>query len=85
LQPGQSVQLDPATWTPLPIFQWLQAEGHVPIGDMFNTFNMGIGFIVIVPADCASDILSFFQTQNIVANPIGTIVEGNGEVLGLPT
>jgi phosphoribosylformylglycinamidine cyclo-ligase len=85
LQPGQSAQLDPTAWAPLPIFQWLQAEGHVPIGDMFNTFNMGIGFIVIVPADRVSAILTFFQTQNIVANAIGTIVSGNGEVIGLPT
>jgi phosphoribosylformylglycinamidine cyclo-ligase len=85
LQPGQSAQIDPEAWTPLPIFQWLQAEGHVPIGDMYNTFNMGIGFIVIVPADHASETLTFFQAQNIVANAIGTIVAGNGEVLGLPT
>jgi phosphoribosylformylglycinamidine cyclo-ligase len=81
---NQSVQIDPTAWTPLPIFQWLQAEGHVPMVDMFNTFNMGIGFIVIVPADYASETLGFFQTQNIVANAIGTIVEGDGAVLGLP-
>ncbi len=84
LQPGQSAQLEPTAWDTLPIFEWLQAEGHVPIGDMYNTFNMGIGFIVIVPANSAAETLGFFQTQNIVANAIGTIVEGNGEVLGLP-
>ncbi len=84
LQPGQSAQLKIEAWDTLPIFEWLQAEGHVPIGDMYNTFNMGIGFIVIVPANYASETLGFFQTQNIVANDIGTIVEGNGEVLGLP-
>jgi phosphoribosylformylglycinamidine cyclo-ligase len=82
---NQSVQLDPNAWAPLPIFQWLQAEGHVPLGDMYNTFNMGIGFVIIVPADRASETLGFFQSEQIIAYQIGTIVEGNGEVLGLPT
>jgi phosphoribosylformylglycinamidine cyclo-ligase len=82
---NQSVQLDPKAWAPLPIFQWLQAEGHVPLVDMYNTFNMGIGFVIIVPADRASETLGFFQSEQIIAHKIGTIVEGNGEVLGLPT
>jgi phosphoribosylformylglycinamidine cyclo-ligase len=82
---NQSVQLDPKAWAPLPIFQWLQAEGHVPLGDMYNTFNMGIGFVIIVPADRASETLGFCQSEQIIAHQIGTIVEGNGEVLGLPT
>jgi phosphoribosylformylglycinamidine cyclo-ligase len=81
---NQSVQVDPTAWAPLPIFQWLQAEGHVPMVDMYNTFNMGIGFVVIVPADRASETLGYFQSENIPACQIGTIVEGNGEVLGLP-
>jgi phosphoribosylformylglycinamidine cyclo-ligase len=82
---NQSVQLDPKAWAPLPIFQWLQAEGHVPLGDMYNTFNMGIGFVIIVPADRASETLGFCQSEQIIAHQIGTIVEGSGEVLGLPT
>ncbi|MBE9030113.1 phosphoribosylformylglycinamidine cyclo-ligase [filamentous cyanobacterium LEGE 11480] len=85
LSDTQSVQIDPQSWEPLPIFQWLEQEGHVPIVDMYNTFNMGIGFVVIVPNEQASATLEFFQAQDIIANQIGTIIEGKGEVLGLPT
>lgn len=84
LQDGQSVQIDPNTWEVLPIFKWLQAEGHVPIGDMYNTFNMGVGYVVIVAADQADSAIEFFQTQNITANKIGEIMAGTGEVHGLP-
>ncbi len=85
LPAGQSVKIDATSWLPLPIFNWLQQEGHVPIADMYNTFNMGVGFVVIVPHDCVSDTLQCFESQAIQASVIGSIVEGNGEVLGLPT
>jgi phosphoribosylformylglycinamidine cyclo-ligase len=84
LPSGRSVQIDPQSWTPLPIFQWLQQEGHVPIGDMYNTFNMGIGFVVIVAPDQADAAIASFTSHGLVANAIGLVVEGNGEVLGLP-
>jgi phosphoribosylformylglycinamidine cyclo-ligase len=84
LQPGQAVQIDPHAWTTLPIFDWLQQEGHVPIADMYNTFNMGVGFVMIVPSDQVGETLEFLAGQSIHANAIGKVVEGNGAVLGLP-
>jgi phosphoribosylformylglycinamidine cyclo-ligase len=63
----------------------LQQEGNVPIADMFNTFNMGIGFVVIVAADRAAETVQFLGDQGIKAYQIGEVVVGNGELVGLPT
>jgi phosphoribosylformylglycinamidine cyclo-ligase len=38
------------SWGVPPVFRWLQASGGVPEEDMFRTFNMGIGFILVVSA-----------------------------------
>ncbi|MBD2326996.1 phosphoribosylformylglycinamidine cyclo-ligase [Alkalinema sp. FACHB-956] len=81
---GQTVKLDPTSWEVLPIFQWLAEVGQVSPINMFNTFNMGIGLVVLVPADRAQASLDFFQAQDIAAYRIGEVVAGNGELLGLP-
>ncbi|MEB3293659.1 MAG: phosphoribosylformylglycinamidine cyclo-ligase [Synechococcales bacterium] len=81
----QAVKLNVGSWEVLPVFQWLAAEGQVSAVDMFNTFNMGVGFVVLVPADRAAETLTFFQTQAIAAYVIGEVVLGTGELIGLPT
>ena len=81
---NQSVQIDLDSWVVPPIFQWIAAEGGVsPIG-MLNTFNMGIGFVVIVPPDQVAATIEWFGSQEIAAYSIGQIVVGNGELIGLP-
>ncbi|MEM6252026.1 MAG: phosphoribosylformylglycinamidine cyclo-ligase [Cyanobacteria bacterium P01_D01_bin.156] len=77
---NQSIYIEKNSWPILPIFQWLQAAGDVATAEMFNTFNMGIGFVLIVPADQADAVLAQFD----LAYPIGTVIAGNGVVTGLP-
>jgi phosphoribosylformylglycinamidine cyclo-ligase len=50
---------------------------------MYDTFNMGIGFVVIVPPIEAEQTLNWFQSQQIPADQIGKIVPGQGNLLGL--
>ncbi|WP_276557825.1 phosphoribosylformylglycinamidine cyclo-ligase [Dethiobacter alkaliphilus] len=55
-------------WTVPPVFTLIQKQGDVPTEDMFRTFNMGIGFVLIVPreeAKQATDIL-----ENAGENPL---------------
>lgn len=80
----QSIQLDLSNWQIPPVFQWLAKAGSVKLSEMFNTFNMGIGFVLIVPASQATDTITWLMEQNIKAQVIGTIVAGQGEVIGLP-
>lgn len=45
-------KIDRASWTPPPVFQWLQEAGGVETDEMHRTFNMGIGMVLAVsPAD----------------------------------
>jgi phosphoribosylformylglycinamidine cyclo-ligase len=45
--PGCAASLDRSTWAVPPLFEFLQARGHVDIDEMFRTFNMGIGLAVV--------------------------------------
>jgi phosphoribosylformylglycinamidine cyclo-ligase len=83
LAEGQSMKIDPSSW-PIPaLFEWLAQAGGVPAGEMFNTFNMGIGFAVILPPDQLSQGISWFRGQGLAAYAIGEVVEGSGTVVGL--
>ena len=47
-------KIDRASWTPPPVFQWLQEAGGVETDEMHRTFNMGIGMVLAVsPVDAA--------------------------------
>ncbi|HBB30703.1 MAG TPA: phosphoribosylformylglycinamidine cyclo-ligase [Cyanobacteria bacterium UBA8803] len=79
----QSVQLDPNSWLVPPIFQWLAEAGQVSREAMFNTFNMGIGFVILVPRETAEQSRCWFESQGIRAYTIGEVIEGTGGVVGL--
>ena len=50
---------------------------------MFDTFNMGVGFVVLVPAAEAAAALTQFNQLGIAAWQLGEVVAGQGEILGL--
>jgi phosphoribosylformylglycinamidine cyclo-ligase len=78
---NQSVQIDPKRWSVPPIFQWLASVGAVSTEEMFNTFNMGIGFVLLVPSLQADQVIPWFTSQGISAWAIGEVVPGSGDVL----
>jgi phosphoribosylformylglycinamidine cyclo-ligase len=79
----QTVAITPNSWEILPIFQWLQEAGSVPLKDMYNTFNMGVGFVVLLPENQADQAIAYFQKEAIAAYKIGQVVVGNGELIGI--
>jgi phosphoribosylformylglycinamidine cyclo-ligase len=84
LQGGQSVQIYANSWEILPIFKWIAQAGEVSDRNLFDTFNMGIGFVLIVPPHQVETTLNWFSSLDIAAYHIGEVVKGTGEVLGLP-
>ncbi len=88
LGPGQAVRLDPQSWPRPALFDWLAAVGSVSPAAMFDTFNMGIGFVVILPPSQVDAGLHWFQTQGLPAYCIGEVVSGEAggdrPLLGLP-
>ena len=84
LSDRHSIVLTPNSWPVLPIFHWLAEVGNVDLAAMFHTFNMGIGFVVIVPSEHRTAAIDHFQAQNIAAYAIGTVIDGDGSLGGIP-
>ncbi len=72
--------IDAASWTPHPIFPFLQAHGAVPRDEMQRVFNMGIGYCLIVRKSFAPSIKR--QLSRLGERPvfIGGIQPGSGRV-----
>ena len=68
------IQLD--SFPKLPIFQLIQDKGNIPQRDMYNTFNMGIGMILALPAGQAQQALSILADAGESAYAIGEVVAG---------
>lgn len=79
----QSVHLNPGSWSIPPIFSWLAQQGDLSVETLYDTFNMGIGFVLIVPPSVAEEITTFLKKQQINAYDIGEVISGDGEVTGL--
>jgi len=84
LGPSQSIQIYPQQWPIPPIFNWIASIGEVGTSDMFHTFNMGIGFVLLVPANQVDHTLKWFLAQNLAAYQIGEVITGEGSIVGLP-
>ncbi|MGK7903509.1 MAG: phosphoribosylformylglycinamidine cyclo-ligase [Hormoscilla sp.] len=81
----QSVRLDASSWTVPAIFDIIAQAGQVSPDAMFNTFNMGIGFVLLVPPDQVNGAISWFAQYNINAWAIGEVVAGTGSLVGIPS
>ncbi len=63
LPAGCGAILDRTAWTVPPIFRYLQQLGSVSEEEMFRTFNMGIGFAVIVASTRTADVQAVFTNH----------------------
>ena len=78
---GLCAEIDGSSIKILPIFRLIQERGGITERDMFNTFNMGVGMSVTVPADEAEEALSVLNRCGVDAYVIGKIAaaDGSGE------
>ena len=65
----------------LPIFKLLQEKGNIPERDMFNTFNMGVGMSIVVPAGEAEKAIRILQEAGEEAYVIGEIITSDEKVI----
>lgn len=75
-----NAQIDPKSWTPSPIFGWLQSRGEIDTSEMRRVFNMGIGMAIVVNDYYASSIASQMMSLGIDCQKIGSITSGTGKV-----
>jgi hypothetical protein len=69
------------SWAFPPVFQWLQQKGHIEQMEMYRTFNCGVGFVVVVPADKADQAIDLLNEQGETAWKLGEIVERQGDAV----
>jgi len=65
--------IDRASWTPPPVFQWLQEAGGVESDEMHRTFNMGIGMVLAVSPDDAGSVLADLKAAGEDPRVIGAL------------
>ncbi len=68
-----SAVLDLNTWQWPEIFTWLQARGNVADSEMFKTFNLGVGMLVVVAAADVEQAINILQQQGEQVWRIGVI------------
>ena len=89
LPEGLRANVDPSSWTRPAVYDWLQSHGDIPERDLWHTFNLGIGYCLIVPEEGVPIAQKACATEGIQAWTIGRIErssdgDDNGSVLGLP-
>ena len=76
LPEGVSVEINRGTWPELPIFGLMQRLGNVTHHEMFRTFNMGIGMIVV----CSESDKAEVKSHLTAVHDIGQVTVGNKDV-----
>ncbi|ATH62963.1 phosphoribosylformylglycinamidine cyclo-ligase [Staphylococcus pasteuri] len=75
LPEGLAADIDSHAFPTPAIFDWLQKEGNISTDEMYNIFNMGIGYTVIVNENDKEQALKVLKEQNIDAYEIGRIIK----------
>ncbi|MEW5937258.1 MAG: phosphoribosylformylglycinamidine cyclo-ligase [Candidatus Thermoplasmatota archaeon] len=64
--------------SPQPIFNWLAEKGEVSAEEMYQTFNMGMGFAIILPEHGMETAIDLLARHKIYATPVGRVRKGRG-------
>lgn len=74
------VTVERRLWAVPPIFQFIQEKGNIDTVEMYRTFNMGIGLVMIVPKEHGLDVVNFLSQEGETAWIIGEVHKGAREV-----
>ena len=81
LPEDMGAEIDATSWPVPPIFNLLKEWGNVDWHEMYRTFNMGIGMIIIASADEAEKIKADLQARSEAVYEIGKVTQGSHEVI----
>jgi phosphoribosylformylglycinamidine cyclo-ligase len=80
LPQGVDVIIDRTAWEVPTIFRMIQETGDVEKNEMYNTFNMGIGMLLIVDKSNEESILAQLKAAGETACTVGEVVAGTQKV-----
>jgi len=75
---GLGIAIDTSAWKPDPLFALIQERGQVEDSEMRRTFNLGVGFVMIVSAERSSSLVASLVAAGERAFVIGEVFEGTG-------
>ncbi len=78
LPQGLIASIDRGSWEVPLIYKWMREQGDIPERDLWNTFNLGIGFCLIAPSDKTQEIIDICVSVGSQAWSIGSIEEQTG-------
>jgi len=78
---GLGAKVDKSAVRVLPIFDLIMKEGNIPERDMYNTYNMGVGMSVVVPAAEVETALKILRDNGEDAYVIGEIIASDEKVI----
>ena len=81
LPEGTSVQIKRGSWPVLPIFEMMQRIGNIEDAEMFRTFNMGVGMVVVCAQTDANEVASEARGRGFNCFEIGRVDEGPRNVV----
>ena len=76
---GLCAKIDKFAVKVLPIFDLIMSFGNIPERDMFNTYNMGVGMSIVVPAEQAQLAMDVLRENGQDSYIIGSIVKNSEE------
>jgi len=79
LPEGTAVQIEKGSWPILPVFELMQRLGNVTEREMYRTFNMGVGMVIVcTPSD--KDEIKAHVERNQACYEIGRVIQGERDV-----
>jgi phosphoribosylformylglycinamidine cyclo-ligase len=80
LPEGTAVEIDKGAWPVLPVFQLMQQIGNVSEAEMYRTFNMGVGMVVVCAPEDQGSVSSRLAERSSGCFHIGRVVQGERHV-----
>jgi phosphoribosylformylglycinamidine cyclo-ligase len=76
LPEGLRARIKVGAWEIPPVFRLLAERGEVPEDDMWRTFNLGVGMILLVPATRLGEVLESLKGAGCPGFPMGNVIAG---------
>jgi phosphoribosylformylglycinamidine cyclo-ligase len=77
---GLRARVKVGAWEIPPVFRILAERGEVPEDDMWRTFNLGVGMILVVPPKLLAKVLKALAKSGCAGFPMGNVIAGEGGV-----
>lgn len=76
-----SVRIQFGSWDIPPVFSWLMEQGRLTWPEMLQIFNCGLGYLVVVDAHIAEDVIGRLRAQDVPAWQVGVAMH-TGDTTG---